>query len=93
MEDPSNRNGSAPPSPNKGGRPALQTLRSIKRELAEVAAGIRNKTIEPKVGNACVYALSTLADIIKGADIEGALKRLEMRENRQAKADEEMTPQ
>ncbi len=60
-------------------------MKAIKNKLAKVILAIEQGTIDEKTGRALIYGCATLADIIKGADIEAKVKRIEMREKRQDK--------
>jgi hypothetical protein len=49
----------------------------VRHELADVVRDLRESRIEPLKGRVLVYALSTLAEVIKGSSIEQQLRRLE----------------
>ena len=84
----SGANGAHPPDgtkePRRRGRPRIhdqcQTISAVRRELASVYLGLKSGTLEPNVGRTMVYTLATLADVIKGAEVEAAVNRLEARQ-------------
>ena len=59
----------APPPPRRRRR-RLANLTNVKAALADVVRLLEAEDLEPKRANALVYALSALAGIIQGTDLE-----------------------
>jgi hypothetical protein len=59
----------------------MQTLQKVRRELAELYLALKNDTVDPVKGRVMVYCLCSLADIIKGAELEAQVMRLKRRFN------------
>lgn len=57
------------------------TLKSVKHELADTVQALKSGSMEPKTAQALVYALSALISVIKGADLEEKIRRLERRDH------------
>lgn len=52
-------------------------MTNIRAALADVVRGLEERAIEPKLGNALVYALVSLVGVIQGSELEERLRRLE----------------
>jgi hypothetical protein len=68
----------APLSPPGGrGKRRLANLSDVKRALGDTARSLEGGTLDPKRGNAIVYALATLAGVLQGVDVERRVAELE----------------
>lgn len=74
-------NGHEPPSPptTDHRQRSLLTLQSVKRELADTIRKVRDGSLDTKRAGQVIYGCSVLAELIKAADVETLLKRLEAR--------------
>lgn len=68
----------APSSPRKYRR-RLANLKNVRAGLADVIRKLELEELEPRRGNALVYAYSALAGIIQGSEVEERLAALEGR--------------
>jgi hypothetical protein len=55
-------------------------MASVKAELADAVHALKKGSRDATQTKALVYALSILADVIKGADLEATLRRIEERD-------------
>lgn len=66
-----------PPAPRQRRPKRPKTIEDVKAALGLVYVLLRTGELEPKRANAGVYALSTLAGVIVGHDLEQRLAQLE----------------
>jgi len=74
--------------PGQRGR-SLWTVLSVRNELADVIKKVRDEQMNPSRGKVLIYGLRTMIDVIKAAETEDLLRRVERRLGKDTEEGEE----